>query len=144
MGGNSKNECHLVAELAEGVAASERDGGRVQIIVPGGKDVTEDNPEGLSHMQKAEALMASMWGVEVVTRLQGGEGLGEDDRLREDGGLGGADGACRSGAWAPGVGPGRKMSVGARERRARERNCACGASCVKRPALAVCAAGRVS
>ena len=42
-------------------------GGRViQIIVPGGKDVTEDNPEGLSHMQKAEALMASMWGVEVV------------------------------------------------------------------------------
>ena len=31
-----------------------------------GKDVTDDNPEGLSHMQKAEALMASMWGVEVV------------------------------------------------------------------------------
>ena len=28
--------------------------------------MTDDNPEGLSHMQKAEALMASMWGVEVV------------------------------------------------------------------------------
>ena len=51
----------------EALQRAKETGGRViQIIVPGGKDVTDDNPEGLSHMQKAEALMASMWGVEVV------------------------------------------------------------------------------
>ena len=64
MGGNSEErECHLAAQLAEGVGARQGDVEYViQIIVPGGKD----NPEGLSKMQEAEALMASMWGVEVV------------------------------------------------------------------------------
>ena len=58
--------------------------------------MTDDNPEGLSHMQKAEALMASMWGVEVV-KLDCREvkDLAAGDlragkqrwRVREDGGL---------------------------------------------------------
>ena len=68
MGGNSKNANAIwLLNWLEALARAKASGGRViQIIVPGGKDVTEDNPEGLSHMQKAEALMASMWGVEVV------------------------------------------------------------------------------
>ena len=68
MGGNSKNANAIwLSNWLEALARAKATGGRViQIIVPGGKDVTDDNPEGLSHMQKAEALMASMWGVEVV------------------------------------------------------------------------------
>ena len=67
-GGNSKNANAIwLSNWLEALGRAKASGGRViQIIVPGGKDVTEDNPEGLSHMQKAEALMASMWGVEVV------------------------------------------------------------------------------
>ena len=42
--------------------AKETGGRVIQIIVPGGPN----NPGGLSKMQEAEALMASMWGVEVV------------------------------------------------------------------------------
>ena len=68
MGGNSKNANAIwLLNWLKALGRAKATGGRViQIIVPGGKDVTEDNPEGLSHMQKAEALMASMWGVEVV------------------------------------------------------------------------------
>ena len=68
MGGNSKNANAIwLLNWLKALQRAKETGGRViQIIVPGGKDVTEDNPEGLSHMQKAEALMASMWGVEVV------------------------------------------------------------------------------
>ena len=68
MGGNSKNANAIwLFNWLEALKRAKATGGCViQIIVPGGKDVTEDNPEGLSHMQKAEALMASMWGVEVV------------------------------------------------------------------------------
>ena len=68
MGGNSKTANAIwLSNWLKALERAKATGGRViQIIVPGGKDVTEDNPEGLSHMQKAEALMASMWGVEVV------------------------------------------------------------------------------
>ena len=64
MGGNSKNANAIwLLNWLEALGRAKATGGRViQIIVPGGKD----NPSGLSKMQEAEALMASMWGVEVV------------------------------------------------------------------------------
>ena len=94
MGGNSKNANAIwLLNWLKALGRAKASGGRViQIIVPGGKDVTDDNPEGLSHMQKAEALMASMWGVEVVKLDCRGEGLCGPDRLREECGLGGAGG----------------------------------------------------
>ena len=64
MGGNSKsaNAIWLLNWLKALARAKATGGCVIQIIVPGGPN----NPSGLSHMQKAEALMASMWGVEVV------------------------------------------------------------------------------
>ena len=64
MGGNSKNANAIwLLNWLKALQRAKETGGRViQIIVPGGKD----NPSGLSKMQEAEALMASMWGVEVV------------------------------------------------------------------------------
>ena len=64
MGGNSKNANAIwLLNWLKALARAKATGGRViQIIVPGGPN----NPSGLSKMQEAEALMASMWGVEVV------------------------------------------------------------------------------
>ena len=64
MGGNSKNANAIwLLNWLKALARAKATGGCViQIIVPGGKD----NPSGLSKMQEAEALMARMWGVEVV------------------------------------------------------------------------------
>ena len=64
MGGNSKNANAIwLLNWLKALGRAKATGGRViQIIVPGGPN----NPSGLSKMQEAEALMASMWGVEVV------------------------------------------------------------------------------
>ena len=87
MGGNSKNANAIwLLNWLKALKRAKETGGRViQIIVPGGKDVTDDNPEGLSHMQKAEALMASMWGVEVVKldcrEVKGYAGEGDFEKM---------------------------------------------------------------
>ena len=58
MGGNSKNANAIwLLNWLKALARAKETGGRViQIVVK----------PGLSKMQEAEALMASMWGVEVV------------------------------------------------------------------------------